>query len=131
MLHCLCVVALFLTAIPFLIKLLLGLLVVASFVYQQHQHHNQSQLVWRSGNRWFVDDDEHVYELTAIDFFSRWLVILSLSPAADNAGFIEKLRSRRKFVILFDSVPEDTFRLLRVRLRVEGFELLNPAEDTF
>ena len=128
-LHILCIAALFLTAIALWIKLLLAILIVISFIYQQHQLNNQPQLVWRSGNRWFVDDEQRPFELKAIDFFSRWLVILSLTPIDQNAGLIKRLRSRRKFVIPFDSLPEDTFRLLRVRLRIEGFELLNPTED--
>ncbi len=128
-LHILCIVALFLTAISVWLKLLLAVLIAVSFIYQQHQHNNQTQLVWRNGNRWFVDDEQDPFELTAIDFFSRWLVILSLTPTDKNAGLIARLRSRRKFVIPFDSLDENTFRLLRVRLRIEGFELLNPTEE--
>ncbi len=128
-LHFLCVVALFLTAVPLWLKLLLALLIVASFIYQQRQHLTHTQLVWRNGNRWFVDDEQYPFELTAIDFFSRWLVILSLTPTDNDAGTVARFRSTRKFVIPFDAVEKDSFRLLRVRLRIEGFELLNPAED--
>ena len=125
----LCLVAVFIAAIPVWVKLLLALVVIASFVYQQQQRSVLSQLVWRSGNRWFVDNEQKVCELTSINFFSRWLVILSLSPADDASGLIAKLKHTRKFVIPFDSLDENTFRLLRVRLHIEGFELLNPVDD--
>jgi len=128
-LHILCIAALFLTAIPVWIKLLLLLLIVVSFIYQQQQHTNPSQLIWRSGNRWFIDDESIAYELTSIDFFSRWLVILSLTPADQNTGFLPRLKHRRKFSIPFDALDSEVFTLLRVRLRIEGFELLNPSED--
>lgn len=58
-------------------------------------------------------------ELQSIDFFSRWLVILTLHTETGR---------NEKFVIPFDALSENTFRLLRVRLRIEGFTLLNPKE---
>ncbi len=129
LLHALCVVAVVISSIPGWSKALLLCLVAISFIYQHRQHQRLSQLVWRNGNRWFVDDEQTRYELASIDFFSRWLVILSVTPA-DSTGWYQRLRRTRKFMILFDSVDDDTFRLLRVRLRIEGFELLNPFEDS-
>lgn len=128
-LHILCVAAILITAIPAWVKILFAVVVVASFVYQQKQHTVLSQLIWRNGNRWFVNDEQTPCELTSINFFSRWLVILSLCPAKDDAGLVARIKKTRKFIIPFDSLDENTFRLLRVRLRIEGFELLNPAED--
>ena len=58
-------------------------------------------------------------ELKSIDFFSRWLVILTLHTEAGR---------NEKYVIACDSLSENTFRLLRVRLRIEGFILLNPEK---
>ena len=128
-LHILCVSALFLTAILLWIKLLLAVLIFTSLIYHHNQHNQRIQIVWRTGNRWFVNEDPTLYELASIDFFSRWFVILSLVPAGQNNRLFSRLQHRRRFSIPFDALDADTFRLLRVRLRVEGFELLNPSED--
>ena len=58
--------------------------------------------------------------LKGIDFFSRWLVILTLRTASGRNA---------KYVIPCDALSENTFRLLRVRLRIEGFTMLNPEKN--
>ena len=131
-LHLLAIVAIVIAAIPLAAKILLTLCILARFVLHSKQHRQEVQLVWRTGNRWFINDSQKPAELFAINFFSRHLVILSLLSEASEAGrFTPHFFARkRKFVIPFDSLDKETFRLLRVRLRIEGHELLNPAEET-
>jgi len=129
-LHTLAAIAIVIAAIPLPIKLLLLLSAIASLIYHLKQQSVKTQLVWRNGNRWFVDDEQSHRELRAIDFFSRWLVIFSLSGAHSGNSYLRRIfTAKRKYVIPFDAVDEDTFRLLRVRLRIEGYELLNPPEE--
>jgi len=121
--HALACVALYLTAVNFLLKTVILALVLASMWLNIQQNLNPAQLVWRSGNRWFIDcvnGDSDRAELHGIDFFSRWLVIISLR--------IKGRRSQRH-IIVFDALSANTFRLFRVRLRVEGFALLNPDQQ--
>lgn len=129
-LHGLCIVAVFVSAIPIWIKALLVAVVATSLACHLKQF-TTPQLVWRNANRWFVNDEETPVELSSINFFSRWLVILSLSGAKVKSDrltdrLINHFGRTRKFIIPFDSLDEETFRLLRVRLRIEGYELLNP-----
>ena len=129
-LHMLCVVAVFIAAIATWIKLALVAVIATSFVYHYKLHINPAHLVWRNGNRWFVNDVDAVWELSSIGFFSRWLIILSLTPInPDKQGFIARYQRTKKFIIPFDALDEERFRLLRVRLKIEGFELLNPVEE--
>ena len=131
MLHLLALVAVAIAAIPVFAKPLLAVALIASLIYQLRDSKHQTQLVWRTGNRWFIDADQHPSRLVAINFFSRWLVILSLQPEKpDTDSLTSPLLRRQKFVLPFDSLDEDTFRLLRVRLRIEGFEMLNPSDET-
>ena len=131
LLHSLCVAALFIAAIAVWIKLLLMIAVIASFLFHFKQHTNTPQLVWRNANRWFVNDEQSAVELSSINFFSQWLVIISLSREKEStAGLSGQFTRTRKFVIPFDSLNKESFRLLRVRLRIEGYELLNPPAET-
>ncbi len=129
--HVLAVVAVVISAIPLAVKALLDLLVAASLIYHLKQNAKATQLVWRTGNRWFINDEQLPAELVAINFFSRWLVIISLRQAAPNeeTHLLAKLWRSQKFLIPFDALDADTFRLLRVRLRIEGFEVLNPQDE--
>jgi len=135
-LHGLCVVALFIAAIPVWVKLLMAIVVVASLLFHLKQQTTTPQLIWRNANRWFVDDEQSAAELSSINFFSQWLVIISLSSGKnadrgkDGASGIDRFTRTRKFIIPFDSLNKETFRLLRVRLRIEGYELLNPPAET-
>ena len=130
-LHGLCIAALFIAAIPVWVKLPLAVVTVASLRFQLKQHTLTPQLIWRTANRWFVDDEQVAVELSSINFFSQWLVIISLSQSRDDAaGLLDRLKHTRKFVIPFDSLNKEAFRLLRVRLRIEGYDLLNPPAET-
>ena len=111
--------------------MLLVIAVIASFLFHFKQHTNTPQLVWRNANRWFVNDEQSAVELSSINFFSQWLVIISLSREKEStAGLSGQFTRTRKFVIPFDSLNKESFRLLRVRLRIEGYELLNPPAET-
>ena len=113
------------------------ILIAASLLYHLKQQKFTPQLVWRNANRWFVNDEQSAVELSSINFFSQWLVIISLSGKQDEAGkkrgvtdLTDQLSRTRKFIIPFDSLNTESFRLLRVRLRIEGYDLLNPPEET-
>ena len=135
-LHGLCIAALFIAAIPVWVKLLLAIVIAASLVYHLKQQAIAPQLIWRNANRWFVDDEQAAVELSSINFFSQWLVIISLSEGKDgarkkgSAAVFGRFNRTRKFIIPFDSLTKESFRLLRVRLRIEGYELLNPPAET-
>lgn len=121
--HALAGVAMILAAINSWVQAGVIFLVAVSLWFNIHHHRKPVQLVWRAGNRWFTEGangSTETAKLTAIDFFSRWLVIISLRS--------ENQRTQRH-VIVFDALSEDTFRLFRVRLRIEGFALLNQNED--
>ena len=129
--HLLAAVAATISAIPLIIKLLLIATVAVSLTYNLNQNNKPTHLVWRPGNRWFINDAQLPAELTAINFFSRWLVIVTLlqSTKSENESFLAKLKRKQKFIIPFDAVDSEVFRLLRVRLRIEGYEILNPSVD--
>jgi len=121
-LHVLAIIATWIAAIGIAWKLPIGIGLCASLILYMAaiftQMHGR-----RSGNRWFVDREQSVSELVSVDFISRWLVILSLNNT-------DRRRQRnRQYIIPFDAVDADSFRLLRVRLRIEGYELLNPATE--
>lgn len=127
-------------------QLLAAAIIAASLGYNYHADNQRRLVIWRAGNRWMIDLNTEIQrsdsdtespinnhanssyysntiaaELQAIDFFSRWLVILTLHTESGH---------NRKFVIPCDSLSTNNFRLLRVRLRVEGFGLLNPDRKT-
>jgi len=130
-LHLLALLAITIAAIPLIAKGLLVIVVLVSLIVHLKHSSQPVQLVWRTGNRWFINDDQSPAELHAVNFFSRWLVIITLLTEPTTAGLLSGLfKPRRKFIIPFDSLDVDTFRLLRVRLRIEGHELLNPPEET-
>jgi hypothetical protein len=100
-LHCLAVAALVMADIPAVIEFTLTVLVVVSLIYNLHQQNRPLQAA----------------TLHSVDFVSRWLVIITLKPAEAR---------RQRLVIPFDSVGKDSYRLFRVRLRIEAHSLLNP-----
>jgi len=130
--HVLAVIAVFLSDIPLVIQLTLSVVIFASLGYNYRQDGKSQLLIWRAGNRWVIEGDSTTQyaaninspsslaaELCSIDFFSRHLVILTLRTETNR---------NEKFVIPCDVLSENTFRLLRVRLRIEGFALLNPEK---
>lgn len=122
-LHLLAVTATALASIALLPKLLIGLAVIISLGFNLRDSLAKKQLIWRAGNNWAIELQENHYrvaKLTAINFLSRWLVIISLK--AEN-------QRPEKFIIPFDAVNANSFRLLRVRLRIEGHQLINPDEE--
>ena len=153
-LHLLAGAAIVITSFGAVTKALLLCITVVSLLYQRRMQQTPIQLVWRNGNRWFINEQSAPAKLISVNFFSRWLVIISLLPQIDsnpgktNQGkrnhgnnsmhtVIHLLRTllnrtihKRKFIIPFDALSEDTFRLLRVRLRIEGYESINPPEET-
>ncbi len=134
--HIAAVIAIFLSNIPLLVQIIFVAVVVISLCYNYHQDNRSQVLIWRAGNRWVIESSAHSSQgvtdkkvnnsnsghaatLHSIDFFSRWLVIITLRTEAGR---------KKKFVIPYDALTENTFRLLRVRLRIEGFRLLNPEK---
>ena len=120
-LHGLAVVAIVTAEIPDWLEFLLTVLVTISLIYNLHQETRTTKLIWRAGNQWNIQPDSNhsnKAELHSIDFHSRWLVVITLKP-------VDKRKQR--LVIPFDSVPKDSYRLFRVRLRIEGHSLLNPS----
>jgi len=126
--HGLLVFAVLITALIWPIKLVLLLLVLVSLHFHYHDHLQPIQIIWRSGNRWFVENGTEAHTLTSINFFSRWLVILTISKATEKSSLWSRWRSKRKIIMPFDALEKDTFRQLRVRLRIESTELLNPQD---
>ena len=119
-LHCLAVAALVMADIPAVIEFTLTVLVVVSLIYNLHQETRTTKLIWRAGNRWSIEHQNRPLQaatLHSVDFVSRWLVIITLKPAEAR---------RQRLVIPFDSVGKDSYRLFRVRLRIEAHSLLNP-----
>jgi len=143
--HAAAIVAVLLSNIALPLQLLATAAIAVSVCYNYLQDSQRQVLIWRAGNRWVIGShpvstlqglvrqfkttllrssppgtvpkDGIAAELVDIDFFSRWLIILTLRTESAR---------RRKFVIPCDSLSNDKFRLLRVRLRIEGFGLLNP-----
>ena len=137
--HLLAIIAVFLSTVPLLVQLILSAAITLSLCYNHRQDSREQFLIWRAGNRWLIEtarpaptaayDEAHqdisstgtaTAELKGIDFFSRWLVILTLRTASGRNA---------KYVIPCDALSENTFRLLRVRLRIEGFTMLNPEKN--
>jgi len=130
--HLLAVIAVFIANIPLAAQLTSTAVIVISLGYNYRQDSKSQLLIWRAGNRWVIEGDSTALpansinsqtslaaELHSIDFFSMYLVILTLRTETER---------REKFVIPYDALTENTFRLLRVRLRIEGFTLLNPEK---
>ena len=142
-LHLLAGTAVAITSLGAGTKAMLLLFTAASMLYQYRLQQTPIQLVWRTGNRWFIDEQAAPASLVSINFFSRWLVIISLLPQTESnngtnsshtskqliKALLNRAIHKRKFIIPFDSLPEDSFRLLRVRLRIEGYESINPPEE--
>lgn len=123
-LHILALFALALADIPRLFEVVTVALVAISFFYNTRKELKHRQLIWRAGDHWIINDDPdqpRTCRLKAIDFLSRWLVIITLRE--------DKNKRQLCLVIPFDSVDANTFRLFRVRLRLEGHALLNPYDD--
>ncbi len=126
LIHVLAVVAIGIAAIPILIKLIIGTAVTISCRHNFKDAQTQPHLIWRAGNHWIIDNDPQQPQLgqqarlISIDFLSRWLVIITLKS--------DQKRTQR-FVIAFDALSADRYRLLRVRLKIEGHGLLNPDEN--
>ncbi len=121
-LHCLAVAALVIADIPPAIEFAVTVLVVISLIYNLHQETRTTKLIWRAGGRWSLEQQgsrANNATLHSVDFMSRWLVIITLQP--NDAR-------RQRLVIPFDSVRKDSYRLFRVRLRIEAHSLLNPNQ---
>lgn len=116
--------AVLLAAIPLSATVIALALIAVSALYNHHQDSRPQALIWRAGKRWVIEATDPQTDTTAelhrIDFLSRWLVILTLRRQTGRTV---------KFVIPYDALSKDTFRLLRVRLRIEGYFLLNPDKD--
>ncbi|MEM7258616.1 MAG: protein YgfX [Pseudomonadota bacterium] len=104
-------------------------LVLVSLAYNLYVSVRARQIIWHAGNRWTLKNtstrqpqpDYFHATLTSVDFLSRWLVIITLKA--------DKKRAER-VVIPFDSMDKDSYRLFRVRLRIEGHGLINPNDPS-
>jgi len=125
--HTLAFCAAITATLPWTVRLAFSACVVASFLYNIRHNQNLQALIWHKGNRWQIvadaDSSQHISgdyvqapmaQLHAVDFFSRYLIILQL----------QQHNKKSRYVIPFDSLDASTFRLLRVRLRIEGFALI-------
>ena len=126
-LHLFAVAAIIAAAIALWIKLVTALLILASLLYNLHANRIKQTLVWHKDDHWHItrgDDIVQHANLSRIDFFSRWLVIITLICPARS-----RLRKLQKFVIPADSLDANTFRLLRVRLRIEAIPMLQAPPE--
>ncbi len=118
--HALSIAAVLIATIAIWLQLALCALVLISLTINLRHHYRPVQIIWRTGNRWFINDSPDAAALHSLDFVSRWLIVLTLT---------QKNRRHQKVIIAFDALPDDIFRLLRVRLKIEGFAILNPSDD--
>lgn len=122
-LHGLAIAAVCIAFIPWPVKTVLVTAIVAGLCINGYEALKSRQIIWRAGNRWFIDTEKNqssAAKLTAINFLSRWLVIISLKEENQRA---------KKYIIPFDATNADSYRLFRVRLRIEGHELINPPDE--
>ncbi len=122
--HLLALAATGAAALPLVIKCCIVTAVIISFGYNLLQASKTRYLIWHAGNRWTIGIHESELEhatLTAVDFLSQWLVIITVTSEQGRA---------MRIVIPFDSVLKDSYRLLRVRLRIEGHQLINPTDQS-
>ncbi len=129
-LHLLAALAIISADLALWIKLTSLPLIAASLYYNLRAERAIASLVWHKGDRWHIRHRAQPIRrarLSRIDFFSRWLVIVTLDCPARP-----RWRRLEKFVIAADSLDADTFRLLRVRLRIEAIPMLqSPPEPPF
>lgn len=127
--HLLTMAAIISAVLPQTVQWILSLMVAVSLLYNVVVARRTRSIVWHTGNHWSVKQD-HLQQgppdyrhaaLTSVDFLSRWLVIITLK---------ETNKSTERFVIPFDSMNKDSYRLFRVRLRIEGHGLMNPNDPT-
>ncbi len=121
-LHALAIAAVIAADIPAPAEFVLTVAVTASLLVNLHLETRTTKLIWRAGNQWSIQphgNRTNKATLHSIDFVSRWLVVITLQP--ENGR-------KKRLVIPFDSVAKDSYRLFRVRLRIEGHSLLNPGK---
>ncbi len=126
-LHLLATIAIATAGIALWIKLVCLPLIAASLYFNHRAERTKQTLVWHQGDRWHIscgDAPIRRARLSRIDFFSRWLVIITL-----HCPTRPRWRRLEKFVIPADSLDKDTFRLLRVRLRIEAIPMLQAPPE--
>ena len=119
--HLMALLAITVATLPELVHWLAVVLVLISLAINLSTLRRTRRVVWYEGNRWTIDNPQRKATLRSIDFLSRWLVIITLKP---QSGFPSRV------VIPFDSLSKDSYRLLRVRLRIEGHALINPNDPS-
>lgn len=120
--HLLALIATGLAHIPLWVQLPIAALIALSYYCNHQLAAVPTTLVWHKGDHWHISRAKLVINhatLERVDFFSRWLVIITLKSG----------RRLDKFVISRDSLDSDTFRLLRVRLRIEGIAQLSNRQS--
>lgn len=108
----------FFLEVPLWVKVLVTLLILLSMLHSLRKHAFRampdvvSNLVWEEGDDWVItlkNGTEHTAQMTTDGFISPWMTVLN---------FIDEAKRKRSVVLLPDSVTQDSFRQLRVRLRV-------------
>jgi len=100
-----------------LIKItLLTLVAVSMFVVLRGKGFaNVNVLTWKEGSEWVLELSDGIqYEtyLLPSSYVSPWLVVLNFSKAENQRG--------RSVTLFRDALDQETFRRLRVRLRMGG-----------
>ncbi len=95
---------------------LLTLVAVSMFVVLRGKGFaNVNILTWKEGSEWVLElNDGTQYEtyLLPSSYVSPWLVVLNFSKAENQRG--------RSVTLFRDALDEESFRRLRVRLRMDG-----------
>lgn len=100
---------------------LLSLVAVSMFVVLRGKgFSNVNILTWKEGGEWVLElSDGTQYEtyLLPSSYVSPWLVVLNFSKAENQRG--------RSVTLFRDALDEESFRRLRVRLRIDGKNIDN------
>ena len=84
---------------------------VVALSWQRSQREPEITLLWHSDGHWTLFEDGHESDAALVEapFVQTWLVILPLR--------VEGRRRVRRIAVFPDTLPEQDFRRLRVRLR--------------
>ena len=107
----LCCLSIYLLAIDGLLKLFLCSALLTCFYFQNKRVNHHVQLVWKENHDWLIDiyDKQYKAGLLANSFVSPWLCILN---------FRLHNQSKKSVIIFPDAIDRQTFRRLRVKLKV-------------
>lgn len=108
----------FLIEIPLWVKILAVFFLLFSLMLTLRQHVFRAvpdaiaNLVWEEGDDWIMslkNGNQLGAKMTTSRFISPWMTVLN---------FVDESKRKRAVVLLADSLNKESFRQLRVRLRV-------------